>query len=267
MKKKKYNVDYNFKSYVIKEDYPRLANLIDKAIYYQRRLEEDGIPIPDNVMNIDTANYWRCLLIEQHPKEYEEAQKINRARYERIRRLQNSITHILTNYSNVTFLTLTFSDKTLKTTSADTRRRYVSRVLKAYNVDYVANIDFGKKNGREHYHAVLGCQFDNNTWVYGHSLCEWVQKDGDFSNKKIPKRYEGLTKEELTEQLQKDNKKRLSKYISKLTNHAIKETCRSSRIICSRKEKKKIDFDAYNDKPFNLERVVDIGLFGDSDWI
>ena len=53
------------------------------------------------------------------------------------------------------FATFTFTDEALKATSAKTRRRYVSWACKAFTDEYVANIDFGAKNGREHYHAIL----------------------------------------------------------------------------------------------------------------
>ena len=94
----------------------------------------------------------------------------------------------------------------------ETRRKYVSRCLKKYNTLYVANIDFGKKNGREHYHAVISIdKVDNKDWLYG---------DIDFKrvrNKNI-----------------EEDKKRLSKYIAKLSNHAIKETTKRCCLLYSR---------------------------------
>jgi len=111
------------------------------------------------------------------------------------------------------FLTLTFNDNTLNQTSAETRRKYVRRYLKQFNCAYVANIDFGSENGREHYHAVINTsRIDLALWrSYGNINVERVR------NKSI----------EL-------NKTRLSKYISKLSNHAIKETTRRCCLIYSR---------------------------------
>ena len=52
------------------------------------------------------------------------------------------------------FCTLTFGPEILASTTAETRAIYVKRFLKATFGAYVANLDYGGKNGREHYHAV-----------------------------------------------------------------------------------------------------------------
>ena len=122
------------------------------------------------------------------------------------------------------FLTLTFTDKVLDSTSPETRRRYVSYYLKQFGVPYIANIDFGTAdayiddNGnerqgtkREHYHAVI--QTDKI------DLSEWHKY--------------GAIKLEKIRASQNDNI-RLAKYVSKLTNHAIKETTKRACLIYSR---------------------------------
>ena len=53
-------------------------------------------------------------------------------------------------------------------------------------------------------------------------------------NKSIPKRYKDLPIDTAREFMRLDDEKRLSKYIAKLTNHAIKETASGSRIIYGR---------------------------------
>ena len=89
----------------------------------------------------------------------------------------------------------------------ETRRRYVRHFLDDYGA-YVANIDFGAKNGREHYHAILQCSsVDCSLWRYGNL---------DFKRVLTP------------------NSQAISKYISKLTNHALKETTKGFNIIYSR---------------------------------
>lgn len=58
------------------------------------------------------------------------------------------------------FLTFTFTDKAL-TTDEKTRRVYVSRTLRDLSREYIANIDYGTKSEREHYHAIFrlrGCR-------------------------------------------------------------------------------------------------------------
>jgi hypothetical protein len=182
-------------------------------------------------MTYDTAMKKRCFLLEKYPKEYAEAEKINLARYKRVVRLRKRIERILTNSDTVIFLTLTFSDETLAKTSANTRRGYVSRYLSSFGFDYVANIDFGAKNGREHYHAVVGGKVDLELWERkcGIAFAEFVQAKNIA--KKVPKRYLGLPPEEIEKRMKTDNEKRLAKYVAKLTNHAIKETTKRSVAI------------------------------------
>ena len=105
------------------------------------------------------------------------------------------------------FLTLTFTDDTLQKTSTTTRRRYIVKYLSQFNVPCIANKDFGKENGREHYHAII--QIDR----IDYSLYDY----GAINGKKVV--------------VGSETDLRLSKYISKLTNHAIKETTKQSRLI------------------------------------
>ena len=84
----------------------------------------------------------------------------------------------------------------------------ITLVVKIMNV---ANKDFGARNGREHYHAavLLKGKIDYSKWKYG---C--------LNGQKI--RLNGMSDV------------RLAKYIAKLTNHAIKETCKRNVLIYSR---------------------------------
>lgn len=109
------------------------------------------------------------------------------------------------------FLTLTFNNKTLNNTSSDTRRKYVRRFLKENCVCYVANKDFGGRNGREHYHAVVLVkgQLNYTNWSYGALNGQKIRLNGTSNTK-------------------------LAKYVSKLTNHAIKKTCKRNVLIYSR---------------------------------
>lgn len=131
---------------------------------------------------------------------------------EKTRRVRRKILKMMV-LGSCSFLTLTFNDDVLKSTSEETRRRYVSRFLKTISTDYVGNIDWGKQNGREHYHAVIsGIETDMSGWdQYGFSDCRTIgRKDDECTSSKI------------------------SKYIYKLSNHATKETTRRKKIIYSR---------------------------------
>lgn len=223
-------INYKFKSEVLRTDIPKLANQISKAIYAEYLLETTGEILKCNI-DYDTAIIQRCFLLEKYPKEYAEAEKINLARYKRVKRLKERIAHIMKASESIVFVTLTFTDEVLANTSAFTRRRYVQRFLTDTSADYVGNIDFGAKNGREHYHAVVGKKIDLKEWEYGYIFAETV---GDIS-KAIPKRYKDLPLDEQKEHTERDNQAKLSKYIAKLTNHAIKETTHRSVCIYSRK--------------------------------
>lgn len=118
-------------------------------------------------------------------------------------------------YGSCSFLTLTFTDEVLANTTEHTRRRYVARFLKQISDDYVGNVDYGKINGREHYHAVVrGVNIDMSGWdKYGFSHAQNIGKsDGSTQAAKM------------------------SKYIYKLSNHATKLTTNNKKIIYSRQK-------------------------------
>lgn len=148
---------------------------------------------------------------------FDECKKINNSNRKRTKKLKDRVSDYVNKSLSdkslkVFFLTLTFTDKTLNTTSAQTRRRYVSRYLKSISTGYVANIDFGVENGREHYHAVVITKgkIDFTDWhKLGAINCEAVR-------------------------LNKTSASKLSKYVNKLVNHAIKETTKRSVILYSK---------------------------------
>lgn len=140
---------------------------------------------------------------------WREAERINFAYYARVKRLKVRISSMLRE-GRCYFLTLTFSDATLERVSAKTRRRYVTYFLKSLSDTYVANIDFGSQNQREHYHAVvLADRVDMSAWnCFGFSKALKIASEDDFTP--------------------------LAKYISKLTNHAVKATTNGCRAIYSK---------------------------------
>ena len=143
---------------------------------------------------------------------YKVATNVNHASYKRTARLKERIREAVASGS-AWFITITFSPETLENTNEQTRRKYVSRWLKSLTPFYVANIDYGKEKGREHYHAVITSdERPPKSWSYG---------------------FIDILKVKTTE----NDTKRISKYISKLTNHAIKNTTKSKRIIYSRQSK------------------------------
>lgn len=129
---------------------------------------------------------------------------INNSKRKKYKRCRHRIEQTVLD-GNAWFVTLTFSDKTLERTSKDTRRQYVRRNLQKHFEIYVANIDYGSKNEREHYHSLIYCQHDPTNEIksfwdkYGFSKTEQVRTT-------------------------EDDAKRTIKYVVKLTRHALKET-------------------------------------------
>lgn len=211
-------IDYAFKSYVLKEHSDLLQRAKKSTIvdYARNELETNGVVMPilrhsnESLMNV--CELHQDCLNKGLKREFDECFKINHASYERTKRLKERIESMLLNGSCL-FLTLTFNDDTLNNTTQKERRIFVSRYLKSFNCRYVANIDFGFKNHREHYHAVI------NTDRVNYTL--W-NKYGAINGEKIRNR-----------DIESD-KTKLAKYICKLSNHAIKETTNRSCLIYSR---------------------------------
>ena len=112
--------------------------------------------------------------------------------------------------SKIVFFTLTWTNEDLEKTSKETRRRYIQRFLKENSIAYIANIDYGEENGREHYHAMalINEDIDIKKW----KRIDWI--------KVVPKKTKDL--------------KKITKYILKLTNHAYKDSTRREKAIYSK---------------------------------
>lgn len=204
-------IDYNFKSKVLKSGLPKLQKQVSQSKYFNINGK-----LPFTKFTFDEALELDNFFYTNYFDEWKEANRINHASFERSLRLRKRIKKILEASQspeyNAIFLTLTFTDKTLNSTSDETRRKYVRRFLKENCISYVANKDFGARNGREHYHAavLLKGKLNYSKWKYG-----------SLNGQKI--RLNGMSDDV-----------RLAKYIAKLTNHAIKKTCKRNVLIYSR---------------------------------
>lgn len=209
--------DYLLKSKILKENtYLDLYNKAKKKIY--RYVFKDDVSYKE----YSIANETLAFLKKRSEKEFKEYERISHAKSERVVRLKKRVFDMVFG-NDCLFLTLTFTDKKFETTSAEFRRIAVKRFLRHFNVPYVANIDFGKKNGREHYHALLQIdEIDYHLWKYGAINGIKVRNDISFDE-------DGVITSESVE--------RIARYISKLTNHAIKETTKRSVIMYSRSKK------------------------------
>lgn len=165
---------------------------------------------------------------------YRVARNLNDSVRAKARRTRNKVGQCIID-GNAYFITLTFKDEVLARTSEETRRRYVSRFLKGLCDRYVANIDYGGKKGREHYHAIgLPFFWTFDTYKNGKRLYQdmpdfrdW-NKYGFFSLEKI-----GNSDTDM---------KKVSNYTAKLSAHALKKTTLQGkdnpRLITSRKRLK-----------------------------
>ena len=181
--KKLRNFEYQIKKACESGDYKKADILFDDMSSFAKMLEDKGIELTE---------------------EFKEFQNYRN----RVKRARRKIESILSLGSCV-FLTLTFAPEVLESTSMETRKKYVKRFLHTISSNYVANIDFGEKHGREHYHAiVLSEKVDFDKWNYGL-----------INGKKI---------------VDVENPIILAKYIVKLANHALKLTTKGFRTIYSR---------------------------------
>lgn len=230
--------NYELKAQVIGNGCAKIQRKFMLSDWKKRQLEEkiDKLELEQEKLGIDNSDLLNDLekqynkiqsfytmyndkLKDYSSKEIKEAEKVNYASYKRTKRLKDKIYDMLKN-KNAIFLTLTFKDSVLNSTTESTRKDYVRKFLKSQCSCYVANIDYGKKNEREHYHALV---IPLNDIIDGTSYREkcgsidfervWHKKnENDFEKSAV----------------------RIAKYVNKLTNHAIKETTKQSRIIYSR---------------------------------
>lgn len=167
---------------------------------------------------VGNLNDFECNLSDEYgPQWYEiveECKRIGNSSYQRIKRLKERI-KCLMHEGKCLFLTLTFNPETLNNTTSEYRRQLVIDFLKATNSQYIANIDFGKENEREHYHAIIQShEVDYTLW---HPF-------GAVKGEKVHLRANCETK--------------LAKYIDKLALHSIKDTTHKNRLIYSRRLEK-----------------------------
>jgi hypothetical protein len=186
---------------------------LSKQIYIAYKSIDRNV---EKYSDMDFTEYHELLEINNKFKEFFGddwliAQRLNSNEYKRVKRLKDKMLNsVLSNQA--IFLTLTFTDDTLARTTIPTRRRYVSRYLKSQSDYYIANRDFGATNAREHYHAVvISKKVDYSMW----------RRFGAINSKRIaPTQTSNV---------------RVSKYVAKLSNHAIKETATQQRLIYSKK--------------------------------
>lgn len=223
--------NYELKS-IIMSNFNDIVNAVrvERKIQYLESLPYDrGIDARVHVLKAHTE----CIdemydTMESAPIIYAEANRIVDADKQRKKRLKQRIERIFSK-GRTYFITLTFNDEVMNSTDAHTRRVYVTRFLKEISDDYVGNVDFGAQGGREHFHAVIHSdKLDDIQYFYSKKY-GWICSQCD--------QFKGWTYGYYSiKSCGTDNKdkSKLAWYVSKLTNHAIKETTKRNALIYSR---------------------------------
>lgn len=154
---------------------------------------------------------------------FEECRKYYLSRQAKQRRLFKRISKYF-NRGFAFFVTLTFDDYYLQSLSFASKREAVTSFFRGLNAFYIANVDYGEKNNRIHYHAFIVLEnIPDNVNIK-------KIKNRLFYN--IPGWRFGFSSFAIINGYDSDIK-RISKYINKLTNHAVKDT--ADKIIYCRK--------------------------------
>lgn len=164
-----------------------------------------------NIINYNKHRYYNFTqgIVEEQNVEYE---RILKSRYNKISRIKKHLIFLLSHRKYIYFITFTFDDILINKCDR-TKRDTIKSVLKSINdCLYILNIDYGKKTEREHYHCILGSDYniDFDSYFKEHYPCFCCC---------IPIRKT------------KDDVARLSKYINKLANHTCKDSTYNKRIV------------------------------------
>lgn len=193
------------------KDIERRKTLLENGTYknYIRKRKElfnNGVVFVDDNGQIDTS------LFDLSRNDLIICERIRKCYKEQREKVENHIMYLFTksNY-DLYFITFTFSDKVLNETKAETRKQNIRRLLSRID-DYILNIDYGKQTDREHYHSIVAVKkgtYETRT-ENGHIKLSFLAnyRMGTYDVQMIRKT--------------DDDKKRLSRYIAKLTMHSVK---------------------------------------------
>lgn len=166
--------------------------LIRKLRYKYKQLDDrKHTAILNNIL-------WYSYSVVYGSDEYAKHARAVNARKAQKRRYNRKLLDMCEAYDELYFVTLTFTDDVFESTNEDTQHRYARRWLTDNCRDYLANEDFGKKNGRRHYHAVVAKKSTIEPWKYGYYNIKSVKMG------------------------KKEDVYRITSYMLKLTNHANK---------------------------------------------
>lgn len=180
-----------------------------KQIQYCQRYKQNYFDFKSGEMVLDVETADNLFFMLKNDKDFSDCLKIIHSDSSRYNRLYKRIMKYF-EIGDCLFLTLTFRDDVLESTDKKTRRVYVRRFLKEFSNAFLANIDYGAKTGREHYHALIVYPDPSMlaAWSYGFSNAKRCIYDAES----------GV---------------RLANYILKIANHFVKDSVGSDRLIYS----------------------------------
>ena len=209
--------------------------MVDYEIFLNERkiLYQNGIDVHDknNYSNLNQNKIELCM------KKYNAIHQRKRRYRDRVLKWVWWLKNIKHGQDyELVLIMLSFNDEVLKSTTKDTRRKYVRRYLQKYCYHYLANIDFSPKQ-REHYHVLALVEKNRklaNTWKWKMDV------------RKV--------------RLDNNSIKKTFNYVMKVVNHAFKLGTRCESIIYDR-NKKSLDIEWIVDSIYDKEYTMFKDLF------
>lgn len=154
-----------------------------------------------------------CFENNLEVKKNKKFESILSSRYQKVSRIKKRFIYLIARYKYLYFCTFTF-DEYYVSLCDRSRKDLIKNSLYSFDSDikYICNIDYGKTTERLHYHCIVAT---NNS---------------DNLSKHLESAYPCFTYTEKI-RISKEDLKRTSKYINKLTNHTIKESTKNSRVL------------------------------------
>lgn len=193
------------------KDIERRKELLQNGIY-KDYLKKRKLFVYNGVVFINEYGQLDSTLFEIPRKDLIICERIRKCYKEQREKVESHLMYLMnkTRY-DLYFITFTFSDDSLNGTKAETRKQNIRRLLTRSD-DYILNIDYGKQTEREHYHSIVALK---------QGTYETREENGHLKLS-ILNDYKMGTYDVQKIRNTETDKKRLSRYIAKLTMHSVK---------------------------------------------